>query len=256
MSGIRSLGYLRIESADVGRLARVRRPGARHGRGPRARAGRAVPADGRLPGPAGGRAGGAGPAGSPPAGRSPDEAALAEVPSGRWPRPGVAVKRGHAGGAAPTRRVAQLLFASTTRPATRWRSSAAPRSTHRPFVSAVREPVRHRGDGAGPRRAAGHRRRAAALRFYTDVAGLPAAGLDADGAGAVRPAAGPPLWMRFLGCNPRHHSLALAPFPAGARDRAPDDRGRLAGRRRPGAGPVRPARRPGQRHASAGTPTT
>jgi 3,4-dihydroxy-9,10-secoandrosta-1,3,5(10)-triene-9,17-dione 4,5-dioxygenase len=27
---------------------------------------------------------------------------------------------------------------------------------------------------------------------------------------------GPPLWMRFLGCNPRHHSLALAPFPAEA----------------------------------------
>src|SRR6476660_1099901 len=28
--------------------------------------------------------------------------------------------------------------------------------------------------------------------------------------------AGPPPWMRFLGCNPRHHSLALAPFPAEA----------------------------------------
>ncbi|HZC41263.1 MAG TPA: VOC family protein [Streptosporangiaceae bacterium] len=27
---------------------------------------------------------------------------------------------------------------------------------------------------------------------------------------------GDPLWMRFLGCNPRHHSLALAPFPAEA----------------------------------------
>jgi 3,4-dihydroxy-9,10-secoandrosta-1,3,5(10)-triene-9,17-dione 4,5-dioxygenase len=26
--------------------------------------------------------------------------------------------------------------------------------------------------------------------------------------------AGEPLFMRFLGCNPRHHSLALAPFPA------------------------------------------
>ena len=31
-----------------------------------------------------------------------------------------------------------------------------------------------------------------------------------------KPAGGPPLWMRFLGCNPRHHSLALAPFPAPA----------------------------------------
>jgi 3,4-dihydroxy-9,10-secoandrosta-1,3,5(10)-triene-9,17-dione 4,5-dioxygenase len=24
----------------------------------------------------------------------------------------------------------------------------------------------------------------------------------------------PPVWFRFLGCNPRHHSLALAPMPA------------------------------------------
>jgi 3,4-dihydroxy-9,10-secoandrosta-1,3,5(10)-triene-9,17-dione 4,5-dioxygenase len=28
------------------------------------------------------------------------------------------------------------------------------------------------------------------------------------------PAGSPPLWMRFLGANARHHSLALAPFPA------------------------------------------
>jgi 3,4-dihydroxy-9,10-secoandrosta-1,3,5(10)-triene-9,17-dione 4,5-dioxygenase len=26
----------------------------------------------------------------------------------------------------------------------------------------------------------------------------------------------PPVWFRFLGCNPRHHSLALAPVPAGS----------------------------------------
>lgn len=26
----------------------------------------------------------------------------------------------------------------------------------------------------------------------------------------------PPVWMRFLGCNPRHHSLALAPMPTPA----------------------------------------
>jgi 3,4-dihydroxy-9,10-secoandrosta-1,3,5(10)-triene-9,17-dione 4,5-dioxygenase len=26
----------------------------------------------------------------------------------------------------------------------------------------------------------------------------------------------PPVWFRFLGCNPRHHSLALAPVPATA----------------------------------------
>src|ERR671934_83003 len=29
-----------------------------------------------------------------------------------------------------------------------------------------------------------------------------------------QPAGSPPLSMRFLGVNPRHHSLALAPFPA------------------------------------------
>jgi len=26
----------------------------------------------------------------------------------------------------------------------------------------------------------------------------------------------PPAWFRFLGCNPRHHCLALAPVPAAA----------------------------------------
>jgi 3,4-dihydroxy-9,10-secoandrosta-1,3,5(10)-triene-9,17-dione 4,5-dioxygenase len=29
------------------------------------------------------------------------------------------------------------------------------------------------------------------------------------------PAGSPPVWFRFLGCNPRHHSLALAPMPSG-----------------------------------------
>ncbi len=31
-----------------------------------------------------------------------------------------------------------------------------------------------------------------------------------------RPAGGPPAMMRFLGCNPRHHSLALAPMTSQA----------------------------------------
>ena len=71
-----------------------------------------------------------------------------------------------------------------------------------------------------------------------------------------QPAGGPPLWMRFLGCNPRHHSLALAPFPAPAgivhlmiEVATLDDVGRAHG-------PVRPARGAGSAPRSGGTPTT
>ena len=56
-----------------------------------------------------------------------------------------------------------------------------------------------------------------ALRFYTDVLGFrlrDSMRMAPELFG--QPAGGPPLWMRFLGCNPRHHSLALAPFPAPA----------------------------------------
>ena len=54
-----------------------------------------------------------------------------------------------------------------------------------------------------------------ALRFYTDVLGFrlrDSMRMAPELFG--RPPGGPPLWMRFLGCNPRHHSLALAPFAA------------------------------------------
>jgi 3,4-dihydroxy-9,10-secoandrosta-1,3,5(10)-triene-9,17-dione 4,5-dioxygenase len=54
-----------------------------------------------------------------------------------------------------------------------------------------------------------------ALRFYSSVLGFrlrDSMRMAPELFG--RPAGGPPLWMRFLGCNPRHHSLALAPFPA------------------------------------------
>ena len=57
----------------------------------------------------------------------------------------------------------------------------------------------------------------AALRFYTEVLGFrlrDSMRMAPELFG--RPAGGPPLWMRFLGCSPRHHSLALAPFPAPA----------------------------------------
>ncbi|HEX7307775.1 iron-dependent extradiol dioxygenase HsaC [Lentzea sp.] len=54
----------------------------------------------------------------------------------------------------------------------------------------------------------------AALHFYRDVLGfrlrdsmrLPPQMLG-------RPADGPPAWLRFFGCNPRHHSLAFLPMP-------------------------------------------
>jgi 3,4-dihydroxy-9,10-secoandrosta-1,3,5(10)-triene-9,17-dione 4,5-dioxygenase len=58
----------------------------------------------------------------------------------------------------------------------------------------------------------------AALAFYTGVLGFrlrDSMALPPELFG--RPAGGPPAMMRFLGANPRHHSLALAPMtsPAG-----------------------------------------
>jgi 3,4-dihydroxy-9,10-secoandrosta-1,3,5(10)-triene-9,17-dione 4,5-dioxygenase len=53
-----------------------------------------------------------------------------------------------------------------------------------------------------------------AVRFYTDVLGFALRDSMRMAPELLGRPAGPPLWMRFLGCNPRHHSLALAPFPA------------------------------------------
>jgi 3,4-dihydroxy-9,10-secoandrosta-1,3,5(10)-triene-9,17-dione 4,5-dioxygenase len=55
-----------------------------------------------------------------------------------------------------------------------------------------------------------------ALRFYTDVLGFRLRDSIRMAPELFGRPPGPPLWMRFLGCNPRHHSLALAPFPAQA----------------------------------------
>ena len=55
-----------------------------------------------------------------------------------------------------------------------------------------------------------------ALRFYTDVLGFRLRDSIRMAPELFGRPPGPPLWMRFLGCNPRHHSLALAPFPAPA----------------------------------------
>jgi 3,4-dihydroxy-9,10-secoandrosta-1,3,5(10)-triene-9,17-dione 4,5-dioxygenase len=57
----------------------------------------------------------------------------------------------------------------------------------------------------------------AALDFYTEVLGFrlrDSMRMPAEFFGG-RPE-DPPVWFRFLGCNPRHHSLALAPVPAPA----------------------------------------
>lgn len=56
----------------------------------------------------------------------------------------------------------------------------------------------------------------AALRFYTEVLGFRLRDSIRMAPELFGRPPGPPLWMRFLGCNPRHHSLALAPFPAQA----------------------------------------
>jgi 3,4-dihydroxy-9,10-secoandrosta-1,3,5(10)-triene-9,17-dione 4,5-dioxygenase len=55
---------------------------------------------------------------------------------------------------------------------------------------------------------------AEALRFYRDVLGFrlrDSMRLPPQLVG--RPADGEPAWLRFFGCNPRHHSLAFLPLP-------------------------------------------
>ena len=54
----------------------------------------------------------------------------------------------------------------------------------------------------------------AALHFYRDVLGFrlrDSMRLPPQLVG--RPADGAPAWLRFFGCNPRHHSLAFLPMP-------------------------------------------
>ncbi|MBP3084665.1 iron-dependent extradiol dioxygenase HsaC [Mycolicibacterium fortuitum] len=55
---------------------------------------------------------------------------------------------------------------------------------------------------------------AAAQAFYQDVLGFrlrDSMSLPPQLAG--RPADGDPVWLRFYGCNPRHHALAFMPMP-------------------------------------------
>ncbi len=53
----------------------------------------------------------------------------------------------------------------------------------------------------------------ATLAFYTEVLGFRLRdSMRLPGEFFGRPAGSGPVWMRFLGCCPRHHSLALAPM--------------------------------------------
>jgi 3,4-dihydroxy-9,10-secoandrosta-1,3,5(10)-triene-9,17-dione 4,5-dioxygenase len=55
---------------------------------------------------------------------------------------------------------------------------------------------------------------AEALRFYRDVLGFHLRDSMRFPPQLVgRPADGEPAWLRFFGCNPRHHSLAFMPMP-------------------------------------------
>jgi 3,4-dihydroxy-9,10-secoandrosta-1,3,5(10)-triene-9,17-dione 4,5-dioxygenase len=57
----------------------------------------------------------------------------------------------------------------------------------------------------------------AAFDFYTEVLGFrlrDSMRMPAEFFGGAP--GDPPVWFRFLGCNARHHSLALAPLPAQA----------------------------------------
>ena len=207
---IRSLGYLRIESPDPGawREFGVRVLGMAEGRGPGADAlylrmddfpARLVVLPGerdRL------LASGWEVAG---------EDALAEV--GRaLADAGVAVKAGTPAELAERRVAGLLRFDDPAGNALEvFAGAARAPSAGEP----VRESFCHRSARAGPCRAAGVRREST-LRFYTDVLGFRLRDSIRMAPELFGRPAGPPLWMRFLGCNPRHHSLALAPFPADA----------------------------------------
>jgi len=55
-----------------------------------------------------------------------------------------------------------------------------------------------------------------ALRFYVDVLGFRLRDSMRIAGELVGQEAGSTVWLRFLGCNPRHHSLALVAMPAPA----------------------------------------
>jgi len=156
---------------------------------------------------------------------------------------GVPVKAGTSTECAE-RRGGSVCCGLRTRPATAWKSSAAPALDSRPFRGARRASASSPGTWGLGHAVLPVTNDEAAVRFYRDVPRLPAARLDADGppSCSARPAGGPPLFMRFLGCNPRQPLAGPGSLPGGVRAGAPDDRGGHAGRCRPGRWTAAPRR--------------
>jgi 3,4-dihydroxy-9,10-secoandrosta-1,3,5(10)-triene-9,17-dione 4,5-dioxygenase len=211
MRGICSLGYLRIESADVGawRDFAVRVLGLVEGRGPDPGAlylrmddfpARLVIVGGerdRL---------------LASGWEVPGEDALARV-GAALEDAGVAVKAGTAAEVAERRVARMLRFDDPAGNALEVFCGAA--LEHRPAVSPygnrfVTGPL---GLGHVVLPAADD---GPALRFYTEVLGFRLRDSMRLAPELLGRPPGGPLWMRFLGCNPRHHSLALAPLAAPA----------------------------------------
>jgi 3,4-dihydroxy-9,10-secoandrosta-1,3,5(10)-triene-9,17-dione 4,5-dioxygenase len=212
LTPIRSLGYLRFESADVGawREFGVRVLGMVEGRGPDADAlylrmddfpGRLVivPGERETLLAAGWEVAG--------------EGALAELEQA-LEEAGIPVKAGTAAEVAERRVTRLLRFDDPAGNAVEVFCGAA--LEHHPAVSPYGNRFVTGRQGLGhvvlPVAAADE----SALRFYTEVLGFRLRDSMRLAPELLGRPAGPPLWMRFLGCNPRHHSLALAPFPAPA----------------------------------------
>ena len=115
------------------------------------------------------------------------------------------------------RRVGAMITRRGSRMGTRSRCSAAPRSSTGPRSART-------GTGSSPATMGlGHvvlpvpPGSTAAFDFYTEVLGFrlrDSMRMPAEFFGGEP--GDPPVWFRFLGCNARHHSLALAPVPAAA----------------------------------------
>jgi 3,4-dihydroxy-9,10-secoandrosta-1,3,5(10)-triene-9,17-dione 4,5-dioxygenase len=210
MSEIRSLGYLRLESADIEawRTFGVKVLGMVEGRGPEEGAlylrmddfpARLV----ILPGErdrllsTGWEVGSAG-----------DLAAVAR----RLEEAGAGVKEASETERAQ-RRVARLIFA--TDPAGNQLEIFSGASLdNRPFVSAAGVTFVTGNMGLGHAVLPDTSKDGAAFRFYTEVLGFRLRDSMRLAPELFGQPAGDPLFMRFLGCCARHHSLALAPFPA------------------------------------------